>query len=191
MNSERFCVKFFVQPDCHIEDEASLIPIFHEWIRLKKLDQICIDVADYRHVPEGPGVMVITHEINFSMDHGGGMYGLSAQQKLGSEATVAERVVGLVRTTAKFGALLESDPRLSGQVRLAGERFHYIANDRLLAPNTEESFAILKPELESVAATLYPGQSASISRLDTDPRDRLTVEIQVTTPVTLETLASA
>ena len=36
-----------------------LIPVFHRWIREKTLDELALDVADYGHVHEGPGVVLI------------------------------------------------------------------------------------------------------------------------------------
>ena len=66
--SNRFCIKFVAQ-DASL-DEETLIPVFHEWIRERKLPGVMFDVVDYRHVPEGPGIMLITHEINYAMEHG-------------------------------------------------------------------------------------------------------------------------
>ena len=155
MDVERFCLKFPAYPSQ--VDEASFIPIFHEWIRVKKIPGALIDVADYRHVPEGPGIMLISHEINYAMEHGGGQFGLSAQRKMGEGASHQERIVNLVKRLALFGSLLESDGRLGGHLRLEGERFFYVANDRLRLPNTDEGFAALKPDLEAAAQTLYGG----------------------------------
>ncbi|MCB0198264.1 MAG: hypothetical protein KDJ65_40355, partial [Anaerolineae bacterium] len=98
MNIERFCVKFFARPETNLDD-AVFIEIFHEWIRLKTLPGILLDVADYRHVPDGPGIMLITHEINFAMDYSEGRFGLLAQQKLSQGVTQQERILDLVRAT--------------------------------------------------------------------------------------------
>lgn len=177
MTIERFCVKFFARPDTNIDD-AIFIDIFHEWIRYQKLSGILLDVADYRHVPEGPGIMLITHEINFAMDYSEGRFGLLAQQKLAQGATYQECLQGLVRATANFGALLEADPRIAGKFSLEGGTFHYMSNDRLLLPNTATAFASIRPDLETAAAVIYPGQAVSITQLDNDPRDRLTVVVE-------------
>lgn len=189
MTIERFCVKFFAQPETDVDD-TRFIDIFHEWIRYQKLPGVLLDVADYRHVPEGPGIMLITHEINFAMDYGEGHFGLLAQQKIAQGATHQERLVALVRATATFGALLESDPRLDGRLQLAGGAFHYMSNDRLLLPNTAEAFASIKSDLEAAAAVIYPGQAVSITRLDNDPRDRLTVLVEAE-PVGIQAVAEA
>lgn len=190
MDLERFAIKFFARPETAVDD-TTFIDIFHEWIRLKKLDQVMLDVADYRHVPEGPGIMLVTHEVNFAMDYGDGQFGLYAQRKRGDETTSKEKLLGLVKSTVAFGSLLESDARMKGHLKLEGGKFHYIANDRLHAPNTEETFNALKPELEAIATQIYPGKSVSINRLDNDPRARLTAVVQVDEPIDMETLAIA
>lgn len=176
MTIERFCIKFFTKSDTDLDD-AIFIDIFHEWIRLRKLDGVLLDVADYRHVPEGPGVMLITHEINFAMDYTEGRFGLFAQRKLGQKMAQPERILELVRSTVAFGALLEADPRVSGNLSLEAGSFHFMSNDRLLLPNTAEAFAEIKPDLEAAAAIIYPGRDVSIARLENDPRDRLTVAV--------------
>jgi hypothetical protein len=69
---------------------------------------------------------------------------------------------------------------VAGKLSLEGGMFHFMANDRLLAPNTEASFAILKPDLAAVAAIIYPGYpGVSITRLENDPRDRLTIAVEM------------
>ena len=190
MALERFCVKFLTRPETNI-DETTFIEVFHEWIRLRKLKGTLIDVADYRHVPNGPGMMLITHEINYGMDRSSGQFGLLAQRKLGYETTQKERILGLVRSIAAFGALLESDRKVAGKLSLDGSKFFYIANDRLNAPNTEEAFTALKPDLEAAAAELYPSQTVSVSRLENDLRARLTLIVQVEQPVEIAALANS
>jgi hypothetical protein len=177
MNIERFCLKFYARPRATI-NEGIFIEVFHDWIRRRKLAGVLIDVADYRHVPDGPGVMLITHEINYSMDYTDGRFGLLAQRKLGPGDDHVSRIVELVRSAAAFGALLESDRRVKGKLSLEGGLFHYMSNDRLLAPNNEVSFAALLPDVAAAAAIIYPEQNVSISRLQNDPRDRLTIAVE-------------
>ncbi len=189
MNLERFAVKFFARPDTNVEDEA-FIDIFHDWIRHKRLNHVMLDVADYRHVPTGPGIMLVTHEVNYAMDREDGRFGLYAQRKLGSEETLKERIAGLVKTTARFGSLLEAESRMNGKLYLEGSKFHYIANDRLHAPNTEDAFNQIKPELEAIAADLYPSKSVSVTRLQNDPRARLTAVVEADSPIDISALVA-
>lgn len=187
--SNRFCIKFVAQPNTNLDEEA-LIPVFHEWIRERKLPGVMFDVVDYRHVPEGPGIMLITHEINYAMEHGNGEYGLSAQLKIAESENPAESLVDLVGRAAQFGALLEADDRLAGQVKLNGNQFYYIANDRLNAPNTDAAFTALKGNLEAAAAKIYPSQSVTIARVENDPRERLTVLVSVPDAIEMSAIAA-
>lgn len=179
MNIDRFAVKFPAQAT-ETFDQGSLIPILHEWIREKSLPGTLLDVADYRHVPDGPGIMLITYEINYALDQGNGQLGLYAQRKVGSEGSQADRIADLLRSTQQFGSLLENDRRLAGQIAFKGNEFSFIANDRLHAPNTPEAFAAIQGDLAAAIQQLYPGKTVSLTQVQNDPRDRLTVKVEST-----------
>jgi hypothetical protein len=187
---ERFCLKFLARPETQIDPQESIfINIFQEWIRLQSLPGVLIDVADYRHVPDGPGIMLITHEINYALDRADGELGLYAQRKRGQSNSLKELILEVARATATFGKLLEADQRLEGSVKLNGGKFYWMSNDRLLAPNTEEAFAAVKPELEAALQELYPNQNVNLSRVENDERDRLCILVETEKPVDIGTLA--
>ncbi len=52
------------------------VEVFHQWIQEGAAPELLIDVADYKHVPDGPGVMLIGHQANYSLDETGGKLGL-------------------------------------------------------------------------------------------------------------------
>ena len=184
MYIERFCVKFPAQaPDGF--DEANLIGIFQEWIRSEKIGGTLIDVIDYRHVPDGPGIMLVTYEINYMMEHQD-FYGLYVQRKWGKveDQPHADAIVDLVKSSSKFGALLEKD----AGIILKGNEFHYISNDRLNAPNTDEAFEAAKADLSEALGKIYSGASFSIERLQNGPKERLTLVVKVDSPVAIAEL---
>lgn len=41
--------------------------VFHQWIGNNSLQDILVDVADYRHVARGPGVVLVGHECNYQV----------------------------------------------------------------------------------------------------------------------------
>ena len=45
-------------------DLAPLFPIFNSWIQNQAPSELLLDIADYRHVPDGPGVVLIGHQGN-------------------------------------------------------------------------------------------------------------------------------
>ena len=67
MNIDHVNVKVFAKAPV---DLAAAIPVFHRWIQEGACEELLIDVADYRHVPAGPGVVLIGHEANYSLDCG-------------------------------------------------------------------------------------------------------------------------
>ena len=75
MDAYRIHIKYYLEPEAGIELDR-LIPIFHRWIQHHELDELLLDVADYKHVPDGPGVMLVAHEAYYSVDSTGGRTGL-------------------------------------------------------------------------------------------------------------------
>ena len=65
MDLNKFGIKFFAQ-DADGFAILKLIPVYHRWIQQNALEDLLIDVADYSHVPSGPGVMLIAHEGNYA-----------------------------------------------------------------------------------------------------------------------------
>lgn len=45
----------------------NVIATFHDWIRSHALDEVLVDVADYSHVPGGPGVVLIGSDYTYSV----------------------------------------------------------------------------------------------------------------------------
>ncbi|NJN72817.1 MAG: hypothetical protein HC799_08455 [Limnothrix sp. RL_2_0] len=181
MNIERFCVKFPAEvPDGF--DEAALIGIFQGWIRDEKIAGTLIDVIDYRHVPDGPGIMLVTYEINYMMEHQD-FYGLYAQRRWGEVENQPhpEAIVDLVKSAAAFGTILQKDTGIT----LKGNEFLYISNDRLNAPNTDAAFSEIKPDLETALSHIYGDAKCSIERVENNPKARLTLRVKADSPVAI------
>ncbi|RME99069.1 MAG: hypothetical protein D6768_15895, partial [Chloroflexi bacterium] len=136
-----------------------------------------LDVVNYRHVPQGPGVMLISHEVNYAMDHAEGRFGLLAQRKLGRAAHLPAAVAELVRLSLEFADLLENDLRVEGALKFEAGAFEFAANDRLAAPNTDAAFAALLPQVQAAAESIYPGRGATVTRVANDPRERLALRV--------------
>ncbi|MGB2923881.1 MAG: hypothetical protein WBB82_01100 [Limnothrix sp.] len=187
MNVERFCVKFLVQDLPDGFDEASLIGVFQGWIRDEKVKGTLIDVIDYRHVPDGPGIMLVTYEINYMMEHQAG-YGLYAQRRWPEVEGLShpEGIVNLVKAAAEFGTILQKDTGIT----LKGNEFFYIANDRLNAPNNDETFTAIKPDLETALKQIYGGESFTLERVQNNPKERLTILVKVASPVAIADLCA-
>ena len=170
---QKFAVKFFVRSADGIELET-FVPIFHRWIQKRRVPGILIDVADYAHLPNGPGVVLVGHEADFFMDSMEGPLGLLYNRKLPLEGPFAERLRAALKIALGACAALETEPEFEGMLKFKRGEALFLANDRLAAPNTEESFAALRPDLESVFGEVLGGKVALL-RDAADPRRRLAI----------------
>ncbi len=185
---QRFCVKFFAYPDTAV-DEAKFIDVFHRWIQRQILPGILIDVADYRHIPNGPGILLIGHEADIVMDRAGGRLGLLYQRKCAQPGVLTARLCAAIETALSACRLLEQELLLGGDIKFAGDEFVFVANDRLLAPNNEATLAAMRNDLEMVAEALSPPGGWEIQRCNTeDERERFSVRYRSTEPTSIESL---
>ena len=75
MQAHKIAVKFYVQDATGLED-AEFVPVLHAWIQDHAVkDHTLIDVADYAHVHNGPGTLLVAHEANFYLDRTDGFLG--------------------------------------------------------------------------------------------------------------------
>ena len=186
MDLNKFGIKFFAQ-DAQAFDILKLIPVYHRWIQQNALEDLLIDVADYSHVPSGPGVMLIAHEGNYALDETGHERGVVyySKQKLAGE--LPERFAHVAQRALQAAELMREDAELEGAVKVPGNRLQFFANDRLAAPNTDESYAELEPFLKAFLDRLYDGAPYTLTR-ESDPKERLSVRVQTDRPVELKTL---
>jgi hypothetical protein len=83
------------------------------------------------------------------------------------------------RAALEACARLESHPGLNGRLRFRTDEIVFRINDRLLGPNNAETYAAVKPELESLVRELYPQASASFEHR-ADPLRLFEVRIKAT-----------
>ncbi len=118
------------------KDLEPLIPLFHQWIAEQVAEELLIDVADYRHVPEGPGVVLVGLEADYSLDETDGISGLRYNAKNARQGSNADRLrQSLQRALWACERIEQQMPALQFDRR----RFEVFVNDRALAPNTVES----------------------------------------------------
>jgi hypothetical protein len=164
MDSHKLSVKFFATDDSAI-DLAAVVPVFHGFIQRHAIpDHLLIDVADYQHVHHGPGIVLVSHETNFSTDTAEGRLGLMAQRKqpIPGATTLRERLAVVTTAALRACEQLEKDPALTGKLRFRTDEILFRLHDRLLAPNTPETFRTIEPDLRAFLSTLYPGDAISL-----------------------------
>lgn len=160
----------------------AFINIFNSWIQASDGDYY--DLADYSHMHAGPGIFLIAHEAHIGMDNTGNRLGLLYNRKRPLLGSNRERLRLTFKSALDYCRRIEEEPSLQGKFKFRGDEALLIINDRLLAPNTEETFQAVKPDLENLAHTLYAGGDFTLQH-KADSRERFAVEMR--TPVAFET----
>ena len=177
MGIQRISAKLFVADPAAISAAAAeYIPIFHAWIQRGELSGLPLDVADYGHVPDGPGVMLIGHEADRALDLSDGRPGFLYARKRDASGALRERVAQAIGEAVSGARMLEEEPALQGAVRFRTDALRLVIADRLNAPNTEETFARLAGELTDAVGDAFPGAVASLAPAG-DARRPFTVDV--------------
>lgn len=170
---KRIAVKFFVTDPEAGADLAPFIPLFHRFIQQASVPGLLLDVADYAHVPSGPGVVLIGHDVDYGIDSVSGRTGLLVVRKRAGETPLAELLADtLSKALAMVDAIVEDG---SAKIQFDLGRVEIQLLDRLAAPNDEKGLAAVKQSVESVASKLF-GQSTLARVAAEDSRVPLTIE---------------
>lgn len=173
---QQLSVKLFAADPAAVSLEA-FPPIFHRWIQESRIGhQLLIDVADYRHVPDGPGIVLVAHQAHYAIDAERGPLGLLYSMKRDPPGELAGKLDEAYADALAAARALEEDP--ARPIRFRDDRVRVAVMSRRHAPNTAETFAAARPVLESFAARVYPGRAARLEHL-ADPRAPFAVDITV------------
>ena len=164
-------------------DLTRVIPVFHRWIQDAVLtDELAIDVADYRHVPDGPGVILVAHESIYGLDQGDGFLGLLYDRRTAVEGTPQERLQQAAWAALTACRLLEKDPELGGDLSFDAGRIQVSVNDRAIAPNTDDTDRALRPEVARLLQSLWGAGGHTLERLG-EPRERYRLAASAGRPI--------
>lgn len=140
MLGERLQISIHSEPLRNAEvDMEEYVAVFHEWIRKEAITGggLLIDVASYAHVPNGPGVLLIGHEIDYGVRIALGRVELTCRHKRdpSAEGNPLKRCLRQLLTAAQ---LLEGASKLSEAPSFRASDFVFRSNDRLRCPNDSE-----------------------------------------------------
>ena len=174
MDLQKLNVKLFVeQPDS--VPLTDFIEIFHGWIQAT--DGIYHDVADYSHMHAGPGIVLVADDANLSIDESDNRRGLLYSRKGPLSGSNQEKLRTVLRAGLENFSKLAREPKLGGKLKLLGNEAIIAINDRLTAPNTDESFAAVAPEVEAVAKDIFADAEISVER-EPDRRRKFAIRIK-------------
>jgi len=174
-------VKLLVEDPAGVDLEL-LVPVFHNWIQDQVCEEQLLDVADYRHVFAGPGVMLIGLEADYSLDNTDNRLGVRYNRKAVLGGSNQDRMSQAARAALKACQRLETDPSLAGQLRFNGQDVEVLINDRLLVPNCDQTRETLSPDFQVFGNRLFGGREYALS-YDPDPRQLFRVFLHASQPI--------
>ena len=178
LKPHRVSVKFFSDPDPGAALELHpYIGMFHAFIQDGALPGLLIDVADYAHVPDGPGVMLIGHDVDYAIDRSGGRTGLLTVRKRCGDRLLADSLRDALRMA--LTAMYAIHQSVDTTVRFSTESFEIQVVDRLVAGNDDESFAAAKGEVESMLQEIFGDAKVDVVRANAgDSRKPLSLRVK-------------
>lgn len=154
MNLQHIAFKIFVDGDL-TADWEQFINVFHGWVANQSMPEMMIDVADYRHVPKGPGVVMVGHEADYYMDNTDGKPGLRYVCKVEQPGSNSDRIQQAFAAAASACARIEAE---IPSVQFSRTDFEVTVNDRAIAPNNAATRSFLQTELPSILGSLLGGE---------------------------------
>jgi hypothetical protein len=162
MDLHKVNVKFFAEKGSEIP-LAAFIPVFHRWIQEDKLEGFLVDVTEYTHVHQGPGVLIIAQEANYSVDEAEGKRSFMVAQKRVPEKKAEEHLKTAFRRALQAASFLESEKEFVGKLKFSTGHFEVTINDRLVAPGGSASQAEIEKHLKPFLDNLYGAGSYQLT----------------------------
>jgi hypothetical protein len=123
--------------------------IFGRW-RKEKHAADWVDLADYAHLPRGPGIVLVGQRCNVAFDLADPGPGILYTAKKGLTGSHAERLSAVFEWCLEFAKRLTAEPEFPKDVRLRAGSLELRFNDRLDTPDTPGTDAELRPAVEQV-----------------------------------------
>ncbi|KAA3661686.1 MAG: hypothetical protein DWQ04_15710 [Chloroflexi bacterium] len=186
MIPNRINVKFFVENDESL-DLMAVGAVFHRWIQTAAVPGRLLDVADYKHVPQGPGILLVGNDGDYGLDLGNGRSGLLYTHKREWPGDgLHERLRLTWQRALQATVLLADEPALALDFRADEVEIAFV--DRLHLPNTDEVLTAVYDEIVSLLRELTGDESVSIARSEGDVRRPFTLHVSIPSSPTLADL---
>jgi hypothetical protein len=183
-------VKFFLDTSSPI-DGALFTGVFQRWIQDNALDELLVDVADYRHVFQGPATVLIGHYSDYTIDNRDGRLGLLYTRKRQTTEDVAAQLRSSLQRTLKAAELLESEAAFAPALRFNISEIEVRFLDRLQFKNSTATFDSIKDDVTAVLNEFYGAYPVQIEPVQSDPRELFALRVTAQGAVGLADLKEA
>jgi len=131
-----------------------LIAIFARWRKETNPAAEWVDLADYAHMVDGPGVMLIGHRCYIGFDLAKPLGVIYAARK-GLTGGLKERIASTFHSCFEMTQRLIREPEFPKNVALLTNSLDIRFNDRLATPNNAETDMELRPVLTEVLNSIF------------------------------------
>ena len=170
---KRLAVKFSLRRQPQRQPDH-ILPIFQRWIQEHTVPGMLIDVIDYKHVPDGPAVVLIADEADYAYDLADGSPGLNYVQKRDMPAELGD-ATRLVFLHALLGAqALEAEAPDDLVFDYSSAKVSFL--DRMEYRNESAVYARIRDHLAAVMGEIYAAP-VQLVRVSEDPRRLLAVQV--------------
>lgn len=190
MNPLRTQIKFSLE-DSSAVDQALFMGVFQRWIQQKTLEGQLIDVADYRHVWEGPGILLIAHDSDYSMETRDGKLGLLFTRKRQVDPNLLSQLRNSLRLALTASHLLEQEMVFNPPLKFRANELEIRFPDRLQFPNRPETFELVKDDLTTILNEVYGSDTANFAPVNQDSRLLFTIRVESNSTKSVGDLVSA
>lgn len=134
-------------PDPKNAAADKVVLAFNHWIQNSAITaHKLIDVANYSQVLDGPGIVLVGLEGNFSLENPSTGRKFAYQRKSATLGDFSARVKGCLETARKAAALLEKEL----PIRFEKDRFEVLLADRLNVPDGEKASEEFAKAIEEI-----------------------------------------
>ncbi|MYE26696.1 MAG: hypothetical protein F4X87_05680 [Chloroflexi bacterium] len=163
---KRLGVKFSLKQQPTLQPEE-ILPIFQRWIQEHAIEGMLIDVIDYKHVPDGPGIVLIADEFDLAYDLADGEIGLYYIRKRNLPESLDDSLRLVISRTLAAARALEAEAPSDIVFDYRSAKISFL--DRIHYRNEPEIFEAVRRTLSETLSEVF-GADIVITRMYDDPR---------------------
>ncbi len=149
-------------------DLDPFLTIFDRWRRVEDHPCDWVDLADYAHMAQGPGILLAGKRDRYAVNLNPPGPGLLTSTQSGLSGGLRERFAAALRRARELNAALTSEPEFPADFQTREGCWEIFVNDRLGFPNDDATDARIRP----AAAAAFGVNPQQLAR-HADPLGRL------------------
>ena len=180
-NLQRINVKIYTPspPGTKLEP---FLDILNRW---KEADTEWLDIADYLHLEDGPGVVLFGKQRFISFDRNLGQTGVLYAHRYGLEGDLKTRLQTVLSNALSAAKKMVSDSKCPEEISVRVDHLEFSINDRLQAPNTAKTHQKLGTLIRDVGEEQLGANNFEIQRIE-NARELFGYHFYLKTPLHLK-----